>query len=151
VKKVLTNPIIVGALTALVVMALNIRVPDTIEQVISSLSDATTPMALILLGAQFSMKSVSSKKKDLAVVVIARLVVVPAIGLSLALALGIRGVEFVSLLVMLAAPAAVSSFTMAESMGSDGKLAGNIVVFTTALSCLTIFLWLFIFKNIGAF
>ena len=40
---------------------------------------------------------------------------------------------------------------MAEAMDSDGELAGNAVIFATPLSCVTIFLWLFLFKSLGMF
>jgi predicted permease len=52
---------------------------------------------------------------------------------------------------MLATPMAVSSYTMADSMDSDGELAGNCVIFSTPLSCITLFFWLFLFKSLGMF
>lgn len=150
-KKVAQNPIILGALVAIIFLALGIRVPDTAMKVVSGMSDATTPMALVLLGASFNIESVSRSKRNIAICIIGRLIVVPAIGLTIAALIGIRGVAFVSLVAMMAAPAAVSSYTMAEAMDSDGELAGNAVIFGTPLSCLTIFMWLFIFKNMGMF
>ena len=38
---------------------------------------------------------------------------------------------------------------MAQQMDSDGELAGNCVIFSSALSCITMFLWVFITKNLG--
>ena len=61
------------------------------------------------------------------------------------------GMAFLSLLAMLAAPTAISSYTMAESMDSDGELAGNCVIFTSAFSCVTLVGWLFVFKSFGVF
>ncbi len=151
VKKILLNPLIVGAAAGIIVKLLGITLPEVLQQVLSAMSDATTPITLILLGASFELKRVKDRRRSLAFVVAARLLVVPAIGLSVAALLGFRGVDFVSLLVMLAAPAAVSSYTMAESMGSDGELAGHIVIFSTLLSCFTLFLWLYIFKSLGVF
>ena len=74
-----------------------------------------------------------------------------AIDLALAYLLGFRGEAFVAILIMAAAPTAASAFTMAEEMGSNGRLTGSSVVFSTGLSVLTIFLWLFLFKTLGAF
>ena len=108
-------------------------------------------MAMMLLGASFNIKSVKSGKRNLSISIIAKLIVLPAIGLPIAMLLGFRGVEFVSLIVMMSATCSVSSYTMAESMGSDGELAGNAVIFTTGFSILTIFGWLFLFKNMGMF
>jgi predicted permease len=38
---------------------------------------------------------------------------------------------------------------MAQQMDSDADLAGNCVVFTSALSCFTIFCWIVLFKELG--
>ncbi len=43
---------------------------------------------------------------------------------------GYRGVELTTLMIIFAAPTAISSFTMAQQMDSDSELAGQIVVFT---------------------
>ena len=40
---------------------------------------------------------------------------------------------------------------MAQQMGSDADLAGNCVVYTTGLSCFTIFGWVFVLKTLGMF
>lgn len=151
VRKILLNPIIVGAVAGIFVKLVGVTLPDILQQTLSAMSDATTPITLILLGASFEVKRVRDRKRSLVVVVLSRLLIVPAICLSVAALLGFRGVDFVSLLVMMAAPAAVSSYTMAESMGSDGELAGHIVIFSTLFSCFTLFLWLYIFKSLGVF
>lgn len=150
-RKVLTNPIILGALAAIAAILLHIHVPSAINQTISGMCNATTPMAMILLGASFNLHSVKTGKRNLIICILGRLVLVPAIGLSLAAVLGVRGVAMVSLIAMMAAPPAVSSYTMAEAMDSDGELAGNAVIFATPLSCITLFLWLFLFKSLGMF
>ena len=36
-------------------------------------------------------------------------------------------------------------------MGGDAELAGDIVVTTSAVSILTMFLWIFLFKSLGVF
>ena len=76
---------------------------------------------------------------------------VPAIMLTAAAFCGFRGIEFVSLIVVFATPCAVASYAMAQQMGSDGPLAGNCVIITSALSCITIFGWIFASKMLGMF
>ena len=83
--------------------------------------------------------------------VLARLVIVPGIFVSAAAMLGFEDIELISLLAMFAAPAAISSYTMAEEMGSDSELAGNVVIFSSMSASFTMFLWLFIFKTLGLF
>ena len=71
--------------------------------------------------------------------------------LGLGALLGFRDAAFVSLLGVFASPTAVNSFTMAQQMGGDAELAGDIVVVTSAVSMLTMFLWVFLFKSLGMF
>ena len=75
----------------------------------------------------------------------------PGAILSLAMALGIRDMEFVTLLALCAAPTAVNSFNMAQQLGGDSQLAGSAVVTSTAFSCVTLFIWITLFKQLGAF
>lgn len=151
VLRILTNPLILGAIAGVLAALFGLRLPRTIDSVIGQMSDVCSPLALIILGASFDFRAVSHMKRNLFVCVAGKLVVVPAIGLFLAMELGFRGVAFVTCVSIFAAPTAVSSFTMAESMGSDAELAGAAVVFSSAISVVTMFLWLFLFKTLGMF
>ena len=112
---------------------------------------ATTPLALIILGASFRRGGISESRRGLWACVFIRLIAAPALVLTAAALLGFRGVEFVTLLAIFATPCAVASYAMAQQMGSDAALAGNTVVFTSALSCFTIFGWIFLTKTLGLF
>ena len=98
-----------------------------------------------------NLKNFGSMKRNLIICVLGRLVIVPGIVLALAALIGIRGVPFVTLIAVFASPTAVSSFTMAEQMDSDGPLAANAVVCSSALASLTLFWWIFFFKSLGMF
>lgn len=151
IKGILTNPLIIGGMVGIFFVVTQIEIPNSVDKIISDISVTATTMALILLGVSFDFKSVKRFKKDLIISVAGRLVVVPGIFLPMAAIMGFRGVEFVTLVAMLASPMAIASYTMAESMDSNGELAGNCVIFSSALSCITIFIWLLIFKNLGIF
>ena len=80
-----------------------------------------------------------------------RLVVFPAVALFGAAALGIRGVEFVTLIALFAAPCAINSFNMAMQMGGNKDLAASAVMTTSALSFFTLFFWVTLFSFMGMF
>ena len=71
--------------------------------------------------------------------------------LTAAALLGFRGAVFVTLIAIFATPCAVASYAMAQQMGADAALAGNCVVFTSALSAFTMFAWVFVTKALGLF
>jgi len=142
------NPLIIGAAAGIVFSLAGITLP---EDTVNSLSSTATPIALMILGASFEFGSVKDCRRNLIVVVLSRLVIVPGAVLTVAALMGIGNIEFVTLVGIFAAPCAISSFTMAQQMDSDGVLAGASVIFTSAFACITMFLWLFIFKTAGIF
>ena len=148
---VLKNPMILGALVGAAFLLVGIPVPKAVLKPLGQITAATSPIALIILGASFRLGSTGSHRPQLLVCVLARLLIVPAIVLSSAAALGFRGVDFVTLVSIFCTPCAVASFAMAQQMDSDAALAVNCVVFTSALSCVTIFGWILLFKNLGVF
>ena len=150
-KGILKNPMILGAIVGAIFLNLGIKIPAPILKPIGQISAATTPIALIILGASFKLGSTHEHRKQLFGAVFGRLILVPTIMLSAAIFLGFRGIDFVTLIAIFASPCAVVSFAMAQQMGGDADLAGNCVVFTSALSCLTIFCWILLFKTLGIF
>ena len=152
IKDIFKNPMIIGGMTGAILLLLGVEVPKPILKPIGQISAATTPVALIILGASFKLGSTHEHRKQLLGAIFGRLILVPAIMLfTAAYVFDFRGVEFVTLIAIFAAPCAVVSFAMAQQMGGDADLAGNCVVFTSALSCFTIFCWILIFKTLGVF
>lgn len=151
IRRILTNPIIDGGIAAFIVMFLGIKLPAPIEMTVGTLSDCTSPIAMILLGAALNVNGFSSDRRRIAICTIGKLVVFPAFGIAGAVLIGIRDVPLIAVTLMTAAPVALASYAMASSMGGNGKLAGELVVITTITSCFTIPVWLFILKTNGMF
>ena len=68
---------------------------------------------------------------------------------TIGILVGFRNEMLIPLLIMSGAPTAVSSFPMAQQMGGDGDLAAGLVVFTSGLAILTMFVWIFVLKQMG--
>lgn len=143
-KGIAKNPLILGTLAGLLFVGLGWQLPSAVEPVIADLSQVATPLALLVLGGSFTFRSVGKSIKPLTVGLIGRLIVVPLLALSCAVALGFRGVELVALMALFASPSAVSSFTMAKQMEADYELAGQLVVLSSAFSVITIFICTYI-------
>ena len=144
------NPLIVGSAAGILFSFMGWRLPAFAEKVVSDLSQMSSPLLIFLLGAFFRFENFSSHRKELAVTCFAKLLLVPGIFLTLGWLAGFRGIELASLLAAFAAPAAVTSFTMAQQMDGNSRLAGDIVVFTSALCPFTLFLWCMAVKVLGA-
>lgn len=145
------NPLVIGSVLGILTLAAGIRLPHILEQAIQNISAIASPLQLFLLGAFFQFSGLKTYRRELVTVSAAKLIVSPGLFLGLGALLGFRGVAFVSLIGIFASPTAVNSFTMAQQMGGDAELAGDIVVTTSAVSILTMFLWIFLFKSLGVF
>ena len=147
--EVLKNPLILGTLAGILAVALKVRLPAFLESAVRQLSQAASPVLLVMLGAFFQFDGLSRYRRELSLVCLGRLVVIPAIFLGLGALLGFRGVEMAALLGVFASSTAVNSFTMAQQMGGDAELAGDIVVATSALCSFTLFGWGLLLKSLG--
>lgn len=148
---VLKNPMILGAIAGALCVALEIKIPAPVLKPIGQISAATTPVALLILGASFKLGATHEHRKQLIGCLLGRLIVVPAVMLSTAIALGFNGIELVTLIAVFATPCAVVSYAMAQQLGGDAELAGSCVVFTSGLACFTIFCWILLLKTLGCF
>lgn len=148
---ILKNPLIIGGLSGLFLKLLGVKLPQFLLIFGGKMESGCFAIALFLLGASFEFKFLSDYKKDLTLTVLLRLVVFPAVALFGAAVLGIRGVEFVTLIALFAAPCAINSFNMAMQMGGNKDLAASAVMTTSALSFFTLFFWVTLFSFLGMF
>ena len=149
--QIVKNPLVIASALGILTLAAGIRLPHILERTIQNVSAIASPLQLFLLGAFFQFSGLKTYRRELVTVSAAKLIVSPGLFLGLGALLGFRGVAFVSLIGIFASPTAVNSFTMAQQMGGDAELAGDIVVTTSAVSILTMFLWIFLFKSLGVF
>jgi predicted permease len=145
------NPLIISSALGLLFLGLDIKLPGIVMTVVEDMADAAGPIALFLLGAFFRFETMGKYKREISIVSVGRLVVIPGIFLTLGYLFGFRGAEFAGLIALFASCTAVASFTMAEQMGGDSELAGDIVVTTSVLCSFTLYLWSVLFMSLGAF
>lgn len=148
-RGVIANPLVIAAILAWLLVLTGLRLPGVVESAVNSVAQVATPLALITLGGTFVFSRVRPNIRPLFATLLLKLIVVPVVFLSIAIALGYRGPELGALLALYASPTAVTSFTMAEHMGGDGELAGQIVTVGSMLSLATIFAAIVILENLG--
>jgi len=153
IKKILIgivkNRLIIASILGIIVVACGIKLPYVLEKAVKDVSGITTPLCLISLGGALKFGDFKANLKPVIWCTLARLVFVPLVFMPAAVLAGFRGSELTALMILFASPTAVSSYTMAQQMEADGKLAGQLVASTTLCSVLTIFALTFIFKSFG--
>ena len=160
---IIKNPLIIAVFVVavflfvknlLIGVGVNFRLESVtvIYKPLTYLSSVATPLAIITLGAQFEFSDMREYKKPLIIMTVLRTPVLPSLLLGVAYLLGIfGGAHFAAFIALFATPIAVSSVPMAQELGGNSRLAGQLVISTTVLSGLTIFLFTFILKLVGVF
>lgn len=162
---IIKNPLIIGIVLGLFSLAIRslfvhldwsfrLNSVNAIWKTLEYLKALATPLALIVLGAQFEFSAIPHLKREIIAGTVIRSVIVPLLGLGIAyFAFGksFGGAEFAALVAVFSTPVAVSSVPMAQEMGADTSLAGQLVVFTTLSSAVTVFLASFILRLLGIF
>lgn len=149
VKGILTNPLILATAAGLLLVALQLRLPVAVERSIAELAKIASPLSLLALGAGFQLGSIGSNLKQLLGTTLARLVLIPAAMIAIAVQLGFRGPQLAAMLIIFAAPLAVASFVMSYEYGADSEFCGQLIVFTTLGSCFTLFGFIFALSSLG--
>lgn len=163
---VVKNPLIIGTVTGLAVLGIreifvktgiSFRLSDVtvLFKTLENIKSICTPLALIVLGGKFEFSAVSRLRREIIFGTLVRTVAVPVIGLGTALLLkntmSLSGEHFATYMGVFATPVAVASAIMAKEMGADDELAGQLVVWTSLVSTVTIFIYVTALRIIGIF
>ncbi|MDR0547545.1 MAG: AEC family transporter [Dysgonamonadaceae bacterium] len=146
---IVTNPLILGCFFGLLAGILQIRLPDFIDKPLVQFAGTAAPLALFVMGGEFHFRSLRHNIAPVIFSTAARLLIVPIIALAIFIYMGFREVDLAVLLSIFATPAAMASYIMAKNMGNDGELSGQIVVLSTACSCVTIFFIIYFLRTWG--
>ncbi|MDO5544325.1 MAG: AEC family transporter [Eubacteriales bacterium] len=146
---VLKNPVILGILIGVPFALLRLSVPPMIDSALKSVGSLAAPLALLVIGASFSGAEALTRWKSAVVSSFLKLLLIPAIFLPLAAALGFRQSALIAVLIMTGSPTTVAAFVMAKKMHADSVLTSNAVILSTAASALSITLWVYVLRCFG--
>ena len=149
IKNVITNPIILGILAGMPFSFFNITIPEIPLKVISNVAVTATPIALLMIGAEFEGRKALAKIKPTSIATFIKLVLLPVLILPVAVLMGFRDSALISILIVAGSPTTVTCYIMAKNMGNDEVLTSSIVAMATLLSSVTLTLWVFILKFYG--
>lgn len=161
---IVKNPLIIGTVLGLVTLGVRevfvqcnigfrLRDIEFLYKTLENLKSICTPFALLVLGGKFEFSAVKRQLKYIVFGTLIRTVAVPLIGLTAAYFLipGLSGEHYATYIAVFGTPVAVASAIMAKEMGADDELAGQLVVWTSIVSTVTIFVFVVIFRSIGVF
>ena len=139
VKKLVTNPGILGVVIGVILFICSITLPAIIGEPIRYLGTLNTPVPMLIIGfylSQVNFVDVFAEKKNYVASII-RLLLIPIIALGVMYLCGIRGTMLVSIVISASAPVAASCTMFATKYGGDTMLSVRLVALSTVISVVT--------------
>ncbi len=149
VKNIVKNPMICGAAVGFLCFLLKVKIPPCVMKPLEQYSALCTPLGMFVLGGTLKFSRFRVDLRCVMWTLAVKMAVIPAVMLGVGFALGFSPVERFSLLAIYATPVAASTYPMAQSMGGDGDLAGELVVMSTLFSVVTLFFWIYGLDSLG--
>lgn len=147
--EILKNPLIIAVLVGFIFSYFSIPMPNVIFKTVDYLAALALPLALLGLGG-FMRFSDFKKISTLAFTsTLIKIVIIPFAAAFAAYELGFIDSDLGIIFILFGCPTAIASFIMADAMGLNSRLAGNILLLTTLFSILTITIGLYILKQTG--
>ncbi len=146
-REIILNPLILAVVFALPFSYFKLKLPEIFITTGNYFADLALPLALVGIGGSLNIENLKRASTLAFSSSIIKIVVLPLLLTFLAIFLGYRNDDLGIMFIVFACPTAIASFVMADVMGANSKLAGNIIMITTLGSVFTISLGILLLKS----
>lgn len=136
-----------GLIFSLIRNLIGFSIPTMLDTTLFNIKYAATPIAFLVLGGDLKFGNVLRNIKTSISSVLGKVVLIPAVMLSISALIGFNKLEMAILIARFATPNAVSSYAMARNYEANYELAGEIITLGTILSIFTMFVFITIAKT----
>jgi len=139
-KNIIFSTGILSILVGLVFFIFQWSVPEPINSVINTLTPATSPLAMIVIGLMLSRSNIieAFKNKWLYLASVFKLFITPTLIITILKLFGITGPALVIPVIMISMPTASYVAMFSDNYGNDAEFASQIIFLTSLLSMLSI-------------
>lgn len=148
-KSIVKNPFIIAIFLGILASLSGLKLPALAANTVQYFSTLATPLALLTIGATFSLEKLSANIAPSLLASAVKLVLLPVLMLLAAIPFSFSAHKFFLIYILYGVPSATVSYIMTTAMGGDRELAASIVMMTTLLSVVTMTIFVFVFKNMG--
>lgn len=141
VLKSMCNVCVIAVIAGVIMLVLGIKPPAIADEVIQSLSSATIPISMLIVGMQLGSSSIKSilKNKYMMITNMVSMILIPMLTFLIVDQMDFLFVDVKVVLVFASAfPTAVAPVAIAEQEGKNGQALAEIVSLTTFTSLITI-------------
>lgn len=139
IKKLVTNPGIIGALAAILLFVLGIKLPGIISQPVTHLANLNTPVPMLIIGFYLSRAKLKNAFTDAGayLAMALRLIAIPVAVTFAMAALGLDKTMIIAYVIACSAPTAATTTMFSAKFDRDVELSVSVVAASTILSIIT--------------
>ena len=134
---VVKNPLISACAIGLAINVLHLPLPKLWHEVADALGRSSLAIGLLVTGAGLHLEGLLRPNVAAAIGVFLKLILMPVLGIALALWFGLSGQNLVIVTACSAIPASSSAYVLARQMGGDAPLLAQIITLQTILAAIT--------------
>jgi malate permease and related proteins len=132
-RQLALTPPLLATLAGITFATLGWRLPEPFERSFALLGDLALPLGLLCVGGALAQFRLHGNWRWTLVAALTKSLISPALGWLVAQTLGFGPAETRVVLLFMACPTAIVTYTVAVELGGDGQLASGVI----AMSCLT--------------
>ena len=133
-KQLLTTPPLLATIAGIVFAFAGWTLPPAIDKTFTALGEMALPLGLLGVGGSLVTVKLSGNWRLPLASALLKTLAAPALGWGLGRWLGLGGTELKMLLILLACPTAIISYTMALELKGDEALASGVIVLSVLTS-----------------
>ena len=143
---IVKTPVIIATFLGMIFLYLGVPVPKLLMKSMGILANIALPMALIIIGASMSADTIKSSFKLSGIVTFIKLMVLPFLSYLFCFVYDIPLRDALPGVILLATPAATTSFILANQLGGDTELASGVITLSTLLSPFAFIFWTYVVR-----
>ncbi len=146
-QPLVTNPILIGVAAGALWRVSGIPLTGVPASVADSLARVAGPIALFSVGAALMNYGIGRQVRPAILLATLKLLVMPALALAGALAVGLPRAAVEAVTLLAATPTGVNAYIVASRYGRGQALASNTLLYSTAAGIATVALWLVLLRT----
>jgi predicted permease len=143
---ILKTPVIIATFAGMLVLYTHIPVPGVVQKSMVILGNIALPMALFVIGASMSLKTLRVSLKPSIAIAVLKLALLPYLSVLFCKLFCLSPSDSLPGVLLLATPTALTSYILAHQLGGDTDLASGAVTLSTLLSPIAFVFWVYFLR-----
>jgi predicted permease len=144
-RELLQNPLVIACILGIGINLSGLVLPTVLDSALRTLANAAVALGLLAAGAGVDMAALKRARQRTLFWSLVRLLLMPAVAITIASALGVTGIALAVIAIACATPTATNGYILARQLGGDAPLMANLIAVQTLLAAVTMPLVIWVF------